>query len=254
MLETTLRRALLMMMVFLTVPSQAQMVGESTGAFLTHPWVEGTLLVLGGIFLVLSVVTMGSGLAEACCFGCFGLLFAGRYLQGEDPWVPLGLLFVGVVCLLAEVFVLPGFGVCGILGMIAVAGMTVLVTDSPKVGLSLFLLTTMLSIGAGFLAIRLVPSNRFTRRMFVVEPPEPSHPMVEALPSFLPRPGDHGVASTTLRPGGYAIFDGERVDVVADKEVVNKGQAVEVTLVEGSKVIVRSVPGAPSVSPEGGPV
>lgn len=254
MLETTLRRTLLTMIVFLTVPSHAQMVGESTGAFLTHPWVEGALLVLGGVFLVLSVITMGSGLAEACCFGCFGLLFTGRYLQGEDPWVPLGLLLIGVVCLLAEVFVLPGFGICGILGMISVAGMTVLVTDSPKVGLGLFLLTTMLSVGVGFLAIRLVPSNRFTRGMFVVEPPEPSQPMPEPLPAFLPRPGDRGVASTTLRPGGYATFEGERVDVVADKEFVNKGQAVEVTLVEGSKVVVRSVPGASGVSPEGGQV
>ena len=254
MLETTLRRALLLILTCLALPSQAQMVGESTGAFLTHPAVEATLLVLGGVFLILSVVTMGSGLAEACCFGTFGLLFTGRYLQGEDPWVPLGLLLVGVVCLLGEVFVLPGFGICGILGMISVAGMTVLVAGSPKVGICLFLLTTMVSVGAGFVAIRLLPSNRFTRRMFVVEPPEAGVTAPTYVPSFLPKLGDRGVASTTLRPGGYAMFEGERVDVVADREFVGKGQAVEVTQVEGSKVMVRSVNDSTEVSPEGGAV
>lgn len=252
MLSTSLSRALLLMFGFLTLPSQAQMVGASTGAFLTHPWVEGILLILGGVFLVLSVITMGSGLAEAACFGTFGLLFAGRYLQGEDPWVPLGLLMVGVACLLAEVFVLPGFGICGVLGMLAVAGMTILVAGSPQTGIVLFLFTTMASIGVGFLAVRSLPNNRLTRKMFVVEPPESSQPVLEPLPSFLPQAGDRGVAATTLRPGGYATFEGERVDVVADKEFVNKGQVVEVTLVEGSKVVVRSVPEADTFSSKGG--
>lgn len=217
-------------------------LGETmtVGQVLTSRPVETLLLVCGGVFLVLSIVTMGTGVAEFLCFSSFTLLFAGRYLQGEDPWVPLALLLAGVLCLLAEVFVLPGFGICGILGLLSIGTMTVLVAGNTTLGFGIFLLTTMLSVVAGFLAVRLLPNSHLTRRLFILQPPEAVAAPAPA-PLFLPEVGEQGEAATSLRPGGYAMFGTERVDVTSDNEFVAKGQAIEVVRVDGDKVVVRSV-------------
>jgi membrane-bound serine protease (ClpP class) len=233
-------------LLLLVAPCAAQ--AHSVGQILTSQPVETLLLVSGGVFLILSVLTMGSLVAEALCFASFALLFVGRYLQGEDPWVPLGLLVVGVLCLLGEVFVLPGFGICGIMGLASVGAMTVLVAGSTSTGLSIFFLTTIVSVAAGFLAIRLLPSNRFTSKLFILQPPEPGSAPTPIPPSYVPAQGDRGVAATSLRPGGYATFGDERVDVTAENEFVPKGQPLEVIRVEGFKVVVRSV--RPPAHPE----
>lgn len=233
----------LVLLLLPMTPCLAQ--GSSAGEFLTSRPVETLLLICGGIFLILSVLTMGSGIAEALCLGSFLLLFVGRYLQGEDAWTPLGLLVLGVLCLLAEVFVLPGFGICGIFGLIAIGTMTVLVAGSTASGLVIFFSTTLLSVAAGFLAVRFLPNTRLTRQLFIVEPPESGAATPSASPAFLPQVGETGTAATSLRPGGYASFAGERVDVVADNEFVPKGQAVEVTRIEGQKVVVRSISSLP---------
>lgn len=231
----------LAMVLVLLIMAAGPAAALSVGEVLTSTAMETLLLVSGGVFLVLSVLTMGSGVAETLCFGSFTLLFVGRYLEGQDPWTPLGLLVLGALCLMAEIFVLPGFGVFGIMGLIAIAAMTVMVAGGTTTGLAIFMLTTMLSVLAGFITIRLLPSNRFTRRLFVLQPPQNDSPAPTAPAAYAPAVGEKGVAATSLRPGGYASFGNERVDVTAENEFVPKGQAVEVLRIEGFKVVVRSV-------------
>ena len=234
--KNTFFSALAIVMLFIG-PAAAQ----SAGQLLTSTPVETLLLVSGGVFLVLTVLTMGSGIAEALCLSSFALLFLGRYLQGEDLWTPLGLLLLGMICLVTEVFVLPGFGVFGIAGVVAIAAMTVMVAGGTTAGLSIFMLTSLLSVLAGFIAVRLLPSNRFTRKLFVLEPPTSDAPVPVAPAGYVPVVGERGTAATTLRPGGYACFGADRVDVTSENEFVPKGQAVEVLRVEGFKVVVRSI-------------
>jgi membrane-bound serine protease (ClpP class) len=56
--------------------------------------------------------------------------------------------------------------------------------------------------------------------------------------------GKRGVAATTLRPAGIARIEGARVDVVTDGEYVEAGEPVEVTRVDGNRIVVRRAPGA----------
>ena len=50
--------------------------------------------------------------------------------------------------------------------------------------------------------------------------------------------GAVGSALSTLRPSGIALFDGKRVDVVADGEWIEKGQSVKVSSKSGGHVSV----------------
>lgn len=49
-----------------------------------------------------------------------------------------------------------------------------------------------------------------------------------------------GTALTPLLPGGVAEICGERVDVVSSGEPIEKGRAVSVVSVEGSRILVRA--------------
>jgi membrane-bound serine protease (ClpP class) len=50
-----------------------------------------------------------------------------------------------------------------------------------------------------------------------------------------------GRASSPLRPAGIAEFDGRRVDVVSEGELIDAGQFIEVTRVDGNRIVVRRV-------------
>ncbi len=54
--------------------------------------------------------------------------------------------------------------------------------------------------------------------------------------------GKKGRASSALRPAGIAQIEGERVDVVSDGELIDAGQSVEVTRVDGNRIVVRRIP------------
>jgi membrane-bound serine protease (ClpP class) len=51
--------------------------------------------------------------------------------------------------------------------------------------------------------------------------------------------GKQGVSSTPLHPAGIAEFQGERVDVVSEGELIDAGVAVKVVKVDGNRVVVR---------------
>lgn len=224
----------------LTTTAFASPQTEALGQFLTLPTVEGFLLVCGGVFLLIAALTMGAAVAEVACFTSFTLLFAGRYLQGEDLWLPLGLLVLGVAFVLMEVFVVPGFGVFGAMGFIALGTMSVLVMGSPQVGLAVFFMTTIGSVIAGFLVIRFLPHMVIAKKFLILEPPSKAGPAETLLGSFVPAVGEVGVSASSLRPQGVVLFGKERIDVLTESEFVPKGQAVEVIRVEGSRVVVRS--------------
>jgi membrane-bound serine protease (ClpP class) len=50
-----------------------------------------------------------------------------------------------------------------------------------------------------------------------------------------------GVALTQLRPSGTASINGQRVDVVTEGGLMERGAAVKVVAVEGARIVVREV-------------
>lgn len=226
--------------LILGLPAQAATFSESAGAFLTSPVVESLLLGVGVVSLVLAIITMGTGVAEFICFSSFVLLFAGRYLQGEELWLPFGLLAAGLLFAALEVFVMPGVGVCGMLSLVSLAGLSILIADDLQAGLTVFFASTLLAISAALLAMKYLPHLCITRKMFVLEPPKPTSAKPAAPDVMSVKPGDVGSASTPLRPAGIVLFGTERLDVVSEGEFIKKGTPVEVVRVEGHKVVVRS--------------
>jgi membrane-bound serine protease (ClpP class) len=97
---------------------------ETISRFVTSPSVAG-LLLLAAIGLLIAEVTTGSGgLFALGGVGLFALFFWGHLLAKLAGWEDAVLLAIGLALIAVEVFVIPGFGIAGIAGTVAlVAGM-----------------------------------------------------------------------------------------------------------------------------------
>ena len=94
--------------------------------FLISPIVQGILImiIIGGIYFELQTPGVGFPLVAAIT-ACL-LYFAPLYLEGMANYVEMILFVVGIILLLLEIFVIPGFGVTGVLGIVCVVASLVL--------------------------------------------------------------------------------------------------------------------------------
>ena len=129
-------------------------------------------------------------------------------------------LLVGVALLVLEVFV-PGFGLPGI------SGLAVTLIALALAGISISV--SVKSAATGKLSKSALILNGTT--------PAVDHEDTESLL------GRQGTTLTVLNPVGIAEFDGVRLNVVSEGTYLAKGAKVQVTKVEGAKIIVREING-----------
>lgn len=186
------------------------------------------------------VRTLFSVLALAAVPAAAAAQSAGPVL-GMGGWMPVLMLAAGLVLLAVEVFVVPGFGWSGLLGLIATVG-AIILAISPGPADAAF--TTAMLIGS--LTLLGIAVWAVVSRM------RAGHPLLggilsrdEGYVASLPRPeleGLDGIALTDLRPAGVAQIGDERLDVVSEAGWVPAGSPVRVQRSEGYRHVVRAVP------------
>lgn len=95
---------------------------ERAVRFLTNPVLGSVLLTLGVLLVVGELFVGAFGLASLAGLGLLGTFFYGHLLAGLAGWEDVVLVGLGVVLILVEIFVVPGFGVPGVLGLSGVLG------------------------------------------------------------------------------------------------------------------------------------
>lgn len=99
-----------------------QSFAESLVRFVTNP-VLASLLITVGIYLVIGdLLSGGIGAAAGIGVSLLAVFFWGHLLAGLTGWEDIALVALGVVLLLVELLVLPGFGIFGVLGLAGVLG------------------------------------------------------------------------------------------------------------------------------------
>ncbi len=230
--------------LLLALGGQALAAGwkEEVGLMLTQPWVSTALIVVGMTALAASIITLGAGVAEMITFVSLTLFFVGRFLAGQEMWIPLAFFAGGLICLAIEVFVMPGVGVMGAMGVLSLGAAVTLCYEDWQTGLTAFLASMVFSVVGTMLLIKFLPKNRLLRKALVLEPPKPSEKAAKVVAPAV-EAGSVGVCASPLRPGGIVDFNGQRVDVVTEGGFVAKDSYVEVVEVQGNKVVVRATPG-----------
>jgi membrane-bound serine protease (ClpP class) len=91
---------------------------EEMVRWLNSPAVMAVLVMLALLGVYIEFSTPGIGLPGLVAVICFAIIIGSKYLIGLANWVEVALFIVGILLLLVEFFVLPGFGIAGKLGCI----------------------------------------------------------------------------------------------------------------------------------------
>ncbi|MHB1418929.1 MAG: NfeD family protein [Bacillota bacterium] len=223
------------------VVEQKPSAAEKLGRWVTNPLVSPILLTLGIAGLVLEVLTVGFGIAGVLGLTFLALFFGGHMLAGVSGWESIVLFLTGLILLALEIFIIPGFGVTGILGIAALVGGIVLASISVGQAIISLVLAMLGTSALVVLTLKYLPTRKLWQRLVL------SHQQLSGSGYVAPeqRPqsllGATGRTITPLRPAGAAEIGGERVDVITSGEFIPAGTRVKVSKVEGARIVVRIV-------------
>src|SRR5512145_1360253 len=95
---------------------------EQLVRFFTHPVLSSVLMTIGILGIIVELRTPGFGVPGAVGLASLGLFFWGHWLVRLAGWEEILLVALGLVLLALEIFVIPGFGIAGVVGIIALLG------------------------------------------------------------------------------------------------------------------------------------
>lgn len=222
---------------------------ERLVGFVTSSVVGSLLLSVGTLAIFAELRSAGFGLAGVVGVVCLALFFWSHAILNLVGWEEIALLGAGAILIALEIFVVPGFGVAGILGAIllfaglslslvgAGTGLRGLLAAAAQIAFAL-----LLALAGGLGLLRVLPRVPFGRRLVLGARLDGRLGRREPRSEPRIRIGTYGTALSPLRPAGIAEIEGARVDVVSRGEYVPAGEPIEVILVEGNRVVVRRVP------------
>lgn len=223
-------------------------------SFLINPAVSGLLimLIIGGIYFELQSPGIGfpilaAGIAAA-------LYFAPLYMEGLAENWEIVLFILGLALIALEIFVIPGFGVAGISGiLLTLAGLILsmlgnvgfdfepIQADNLITAILVVLISSALAIFSSvFIGIKFLQSNFFEKLVLnSVQSKEMGY--VGTNPSINQLVGKQGKCLTVLRSSGKVYVDGDIYDATAIEGYIEKDALVEVLRVEGNQLIVAAI-------------
>jgi membrane-bound serine protease (ClpP class) len=238
----------------------------------SNTWVDGLVFFLNsgiGAFLLISAGIIAlyfeahfpSGFFTIISITCFSLFFWSRFLGGTAGTLELVLFVLGVALLALEFFVIPGFGICGISGVLLMCVSLVMASytfsgmtagesfETSLRGLGTLSAALVTVIVVAVVMNQFLPQIPFIKNL-ILTPPGYAAPEARPVilnPNFLRSstqngpvaPGEIGVAASVLRPSGKAAFGDKFLDVVSDGGFIEHGARIEVLRVAGNRIVVR---------------
>ncbi|MFP6642023.1 MAG: NfeD family protein [Candidatus Latescibacterota bacterium] len=224
---------------------------ERTVRLLTHPVVTSILLSVAIFGLIAEVRTPGWGLGGSLALMALALFFGSHLLVHLAEWHELLLFAVGLGLLFAEIAFIPGFGIAGIAGFACMLA-SMLLTRLPEVHLwsvdqvsaivGQFALSMIIGIVGSVILLRALPKVGAFRDLILAGSTAASEGYVSAPTDHdMDLLGKEGVTVTELHPVGVGLFEGRRLDIIAEGEFIKEQTAVKVISARGARVVVRSV-------------
>jgi membrane-bound serine protease (ClpP class) len=227
---------------------------EQIIAFFLNPFISGILIliIVGGIYFELQ--TPGVGFPLAAAGVALVLYLVPYYLSGLAANWEIAVLFLGIILIALEVFVIPGFGVAGITGItFTVVSLIFIMIDNDFFNFDYVpsgdLATASTVVFAGMLGAmilifalgyRFTNSKLFEKFALTTEQKKSDGYTSSFYTTDLV--GKEGTAFSILRPSGRVEIDGEIYDAYTRGEYVEKGEKITVISQEGTSLKVRTTP------------
>lgn len=219
--------------------------------FFLNPFISGLLIliIIGGIYFELQ--TPGVGFPLIASIVAAVLYFTPYYLNGLAEHWEILIFFVGMVLLGLELFVIPGFGVAGIGGiLLVVASLILVMLNNDFLDFSFVesraIFTAVATALSGFLGAVLImfiggmrlTQSRFFKRVALLTTQARSEGYTSNFKS-ISYLGKTGLSHTVLRPSGKVIIDGEVLDAYSRGEFIDKNKIIVVIDEAGTSLRVR---------------
>jgi membrane-bound serine protease (ClpP class) len=223
---------------------------------------SGLLIMVGLAGGYFEFKTPGFGIGGIVSIAAFTIFFFGNYFAGNMANYELVAVFVlGLVFIAVEIFVIPGFGVAGITGLLMVVGSLafsmldgvewqkyqlggsgvselLIAMSGPATQLAFGIFGSLLLL---YLMMKFLPKIKFINDHML--------PGSLALGTgmavdghFDDRVGMTGVATSDLRPSGKVEIEGKVLEVMTAGEFISKGDAIQILSEDGMGVVVKKVP------------
>ncbi|OFY75835.1 MAG: hypothetical protein A2275_08305 [Bacteroidetes bacterium RIFOXYA12_FULL_35_11] len=204
------------------------------------------VIMIGMIGLFTEIKTPGWGLAGTAGVIALALFFGTSYiLQLATIWEII-IFVVGVILLIIEIFVIPGFGIAGFAGIVLmilglffglISDLDIASTNSISIAIIQLAGSFVMTAVVIYFLWKLLPKSETFNRL-ILHDNLPSKSGYAANSQYEQLVGVAGTALTDLRPSGTAIFNGLRADVITDGDYIPRHSEIVVIRVEGSKVVV----------------
>lgn len=221
--------------------------------FLVHPMISGLLImaIIGGIYFEMQTPGIGFPLGVAILAAV--AYFAPLYLEGLAAHWEILVFIIGVILVMVEIFVIPGFGVAGISGIVLMFVSLVLSLinnvnfdfEGVEIGdVGVAVTTVVVGVFGGFILSLYLGNKVFTsktgmfRNMSLKSVQNVSEGFVSIETTMFALKGRTGISKTDLRPSGKIIIDGEVFDAVANSGFIDKNVNIIVTKVEATQLYV----------------
>ncbi len=228
--------------------------------FMVNPFVRGFLIAVLLIALFVEMIMAGTGIAGAVAIGALVLILGPGALIGLSGWWELIAIVAGIICLAIEAFVIPGFGVFGVIGFVALFGGLMMTFVSSGGNMSnpatqqdlmtgaVTVLMAFITAGIGWWLIIKNAQNLpvFDKLILSGASGVGGIPKKTLLHAIVPddgsvRVGSEGITTTPLYPIGHADFDGQIVDVYASFGTIEYGVAVRVVSATAMRIEVEAI-------------
>ncbi|MBF0501622.1 MAG: nodulation protein NfeD [Candidatus Riflebacteria bacterium] len=216
--------------------------GETLARWMTNPNVSVILFTAGFWAIILELLVFGWGILGWVGIVLLGLFFGGHlfaYLAGFEAVL---LFVIGASLLLLEILVIPGFGLTGVLGILAVCASIIIVFGGIYTALHAIAKITTLSMVFLVSLFWLAPKLKLFDRFILKEEMTTEAGFVAVdLNEYDHLLNLEGITVSPLRPSGIVRVGSERFEVVSDGEYVERNVRVTIIAVEGQKIVVRAL-------------
>lgn len=231
-----------------TIRSAKENWSENFVRFLTNPVVASLLTTFGFLGILFELQSPGWGIPGTFGAVCLALSLGASYIVRLATMTDFLIIFVGVLLLLVEVLLIPGFGLAGLSGIgILLWGLYELLLPDVPVGQEIHsMVLTGFTIGIiggiiGFILLfKLMTKTEFWQKLTSpnVQEKEKGYSSSIGLEDLT---GEEGITDTDLRPSGWVNVGDQRIFVVTEGSYINKNEKVKILSVDGNRVVVRKI-------------
>ncbi|MDR2759539.1 MAG: nodulation protein NfeD [Spirochaetaceae bacterium] len=246
-----------------TIIESSPSAADEALSFLTSAPVQTILIILGIVMLFLEIQTPGFGIPGVAAIIAFLTVFGSSAFLGRVESLEIILFLLGIGLLSVEIFILPGFGIAGISGLVLI-GISLLFSMQdfviPRfewewgllgrnaVVVSGGLLAAITGIAViALLGPRIKIFDRLTLKTRITgtaggpvrSEGALSGEEAEGEEDYRALRGKTGIAASTLRPSGKIEIEGRLYTAEGDGVFIAQGSPVEVVRVQGNRIVIR---------------